>query len=1141
MSTSTTTMTLQTAEVLQDGLVLFLVLSGPIPDDYGAVDWYPGRMEGATKILSTGALFYFMSGTPVVNGDTLEWHAYFRIRDEGDRIEFGDSGITITASEGLLQDTDGNRSAAFTEVAVANYSWVKGDGFCAAIAPPAGAKTVYVSWAHGDDGRTVAQAGNPATPFKTLAYAEYNLFLEGHQDDGSHILMHEGETWPVSSPNYLRGSGPSHQYPHYIGHYWHDYGDRTGTAGARWKLQLADASGLAGIFRAAGGDQPSTIQYAIVDGGEIFTVGSSGSEVTGAYFLQPDAHVMLIDCLFRECATGLTFNNAGHHFAAVRCTFLDSHSTSIALGMFTAGMSPPVLVSECSFDRCGYDTRSDPPFGYGAGVGLSRSLYVSETTGAVCYWGGFNLRSPSEGVQLRNGGAINAVVIDQAAMSGFIAGNGGRVAMCVTLRSKDLSAWDSVNEIGVTDGRGFGFFAENSNTIIEGTIHTLPTTTYIGRYCVGCNTSTGRNVVLRNNTGLEMFGINLSLNANGDEPRLGVSRHNLVSNVASNLTGVTHVMASYASYAWMDQDFNHFFSTDPDQFAVMSGAFLTKAEYVSLTGQETNTGETAPVFVQEDADLGDWYASAGWTDDAAAFYAAVRGRALGSWPAWADSRAAVLYLNSRYQTSNLSTADDGVLGMLGVPAEDPSYLNPTTTAPLAVGQSNRARVTWTLTAEDLMLETEYFNVYRSDSEDGSYAKIGTAENPARYPGHYELTSADPPIPSPGVFFDYLVAAGQTWYYKTAPVTAGVEGSMSVASNPVTVASLPGGVPVPDTSNPVVPAPRSRLWLSWATASELAVVADYRAVNFDYDFLSTWEARLARDVDPVIALSADINHIIDNPWGKPQYITVAATGAHSALHTPLGVEVPTSEGGAGMLASGADTFGQSFLDAVEWSKTQAKARRLTDDFITAVKARTATGVHFSVYMSCMLASSSWDDSVLLGSAMLGEALAADCGVMIDTAYAIDKKLPSRGVHPAYRAAQLCLERGVPFWGEPLTFRADCRHWSRGDMNIGAISTGGRTLYARANPSLLISENEVLGLGHIIIMGLSPYWTATTYTDLYEAMLVELRAGHHVALTNGTVFMTYFTQEQREALIEAATAPAIFVLASALSSNVVSRPV
>lgn len=459
----------------------------------------------------------------------------------------------------------------------------------------------------------------------------------------------------------------------------------------------------------------------------------------------------------------------------------------------------------------------------------------------------------------------------------------------------------------------------------------------------------------------------------------------------------------------------------------------------------------------------------------------------------------------------------------------------------AAGHSKRAYIEWTLSAADLALTTAYFNVYRSTSSGGSYALIGTAENPARYPRHTELTSASPPVTSLAFFTDYLVSAGQTWYYKYAAVdTSGVEGSLSAASSAITVAAHVSGVPIPDVPvSQAVPAPRSRLWMWWATASS-AVTQDYRSVDFDGDFTSNWTDRVANKFGPVIALSPYINHIIDQPWGKPTYIQNAGSGTLAALNSPLGIERPVADGGAGMISGGCvDTFGQNFMDAVEWSKTQSKARRLTDDFVTAIGAQTAAGIHFSVYMSCLLASASWDDSTLLGSALLGEPLAANCGVMLDTVYAIDHKLTSRAQHPAHRAAQLCQSMGVPFWGEPLTYRADCGHWSRGDLRAGCISLGDRTLYARANPSQFIQENEVLGYGHIIIMGLGSAWP--TYTLLYEGMMTELSAGRHVALADGSVFMGHFTSTQRSNLIAAARAPAVFALSSASSANVLSRSV
>jgi hypothetical protein len=80
------------------------------------------------------------------------------------------------------------------------------------------------------------------------------------------------------------------------------------------------------------------------------------------------------------------------------------------------------------------------------------------------------------------------------------------------------------------------------------------------------------------------------------------------------------------------------------------------------------------------------------------------------------------------------------------------------------GEPRRGYVvlTWSTASEQ---DNYGFNVYRSDSEDGAYAKI----NDELIPGHGTTSS-----PNSYVFADYEVAKGNTYYYKIEDV--GVDGS-----------------------------------------------------------------------------------------------------------------------------------------------------------------------------------------------------------------------------------------------------------------------------------------------------------------------------------------------------------------------------
>lgn len=686
-------MILQSAELGHDGRWIRMLFSAPVPPSRGAVDWKPGWQTGVQRTLSTpgnpDTKFYFRSGSCLIVGDNLVWEVYGLIRAPADRVTFGQTGITISAGAGLYQDAQGNGSAAFADFPVTNYSYVGSDGFAANIPVSGTGVTVYVSWANGDDSRTVAQAQVVTTPWKTPTHAQTELLATGHGSDGSRVLLLQGEVWPDVCDMYCQGA--SFARPHMVSTYWHDYGNATGVQGARAVLNPDYTTGVAAFVRTGGGSRPTNANYVIIDSLDAGVPDGIGGDCSGFVSLMPDSHWMFIDCVSHGCRDGMvvaTQDGISHHISIVRCGGYDAYADAgPVVGLFIAQVDHACLISECSFDRCGY---LEPTLTYGDV--RSRNVYISDGMCPVCYWGGFNFRSASEGVQLRGGGCISDVIFDRCPVAGYIAKAGGRIAMNINLRPKGLDYWISETSTGATNEYyGWGWIVlPDESAIVE--CNAVGPPLYpgvLGRFMVGYRAdpfepSYATRVISRNNTGIDTLAESHEFGNYGAPIVPTYARITSRRNLATKANAPYYIVlffgtpASYGGFGWNDSDANCYVTANPSQFASFdSGTDLRSlAAYTAATGQGANTNTNAPSFVDAAADLGDWYASSGGSNDIDAFYTAVRERAPRIWPAWMDSIDAVKFFLARYQATNLPSVAGDVLGMFGAPTEDPSYLNP---------------------------------------------------------------------------------------------------------------------------------------------------------------------------------------------------------------------------------------------------------------------------------------------------------------------------------------------------------------------------------------------------------------------------------------------------------------------------------
>lgn len=423
----------------------------------------------------------------------------------------------------------------------------------------------------------------------------------------------------------------------------------------------------------------------------------------------------------------------------------------------------------------------------------------------------------------------------------------------------------------------------------------------------------------------------------------------------------------------------------------------------------------------------------------------------------------------------------------------------------------------------------YYNVYRATSSGGTYSLIGRSFNIRRTGEYTQANSVDPNIILKNYFYDYSGTVGTTYYYKFAPVDYSMnEGSLSTASFGAAPTALPAAAVIPDLpAAQAVPPPRSRLWLWWIFGGSSAVAADH-AINFTDRPGTNFQAWVDGELGDAIALYPNINHVIYQPYGKKLLVDMAEQDDVEAAVYVIGTETQAKDGGidAGATNYTYVTDANTWAEACHYQASNALFDRVLGDFATAIGSVTAAGTHVACFFSShMLNTSISSDDDILGFGGMRHALAANCSIIIDSAGVIDYKLyPDTGtpiINPTYRAAQLCLARGVPFGIEPSGWRANSQHWINGSLDVFCVSLWSRTLYLRSQAqSYVVKEPEWGGYGHISLLGLLGGTGLETYTAMYETALAELRNGGSVAFQDGSIFFTQFTQAQRDALMAAA---------------------
>src|SRR5262249_5576516 len=152
--------------------------------------------------------------------------------DPDDVITFATSGVTLSAGDGLLQDTSGNSTVAFSNFPVTNNSLVDADGFTTdSFQRGTGGVTLYVSSTYGSDTNSFAQAQHAATPYQAIGQELKQAFQHGLNGTGSDIRLLRGDVFTGGGAIQTGGQDPQH--PFIIEDYWYSYSPEAIDPGTR--------------------------------------------------------------------------------------------------------------------------------------------------------------------------------------------------------------------------------------------------------------------------------------------------------------------------------------------------------------------------------------------------------------------------------------------------------------------------------------------------------------------------------------------------------------------------------------------------------------------------------------------------------------------------------------------------------------------------------------------------------------------------------------------------------------------------------------------------------------------------------------------------------------------------------------------
>ena len=342
-------------------------------------------------------------------GGNLVWTADYLVDNPASVLTFGTTGLTVKAGAGLLQDSTGNSTAAFSSFPVANDSLVDADGFTTgSFARGTGGATVYVSSSHGKDTNSFAQAQNPATPYQTLTQALGAVYANGMNGKGAAIKLLDGDTF--TSGGAIKVGGQDAAHPFIIENYWYQYTTGAVDPQTRPVVAIDESSPTAPssvLSTFNGGGTPNPLSNVVVRNLNFQAVNWTGNYAagrTGMDFVRRATTGRSTTTWCRTSAPTSTSRGSTARSATSPSCGAKSSTPGRRLGGAVALAGPlhgpdhGALISQCVFDdngRISADRTGRDIF--------SHNAYIQYTCGPTLVWGNTFTNGGSHGLQAPGG------------------------------------------------------------------------------------------------------------------------------------------------------------------------------------------------------------------------------------------------------------------------------------------------------------------------------------------------------------------------------------------------------------------------------------------------------------------------------------------------------------------------------------------------------------------------------------------------------------------------------------------------------------------------------------------------------------------------------------------------------------------
>ncbi|GIW86204.1 MAG: hypothetical protein KatS3mg108_0528 [Isosphaeraceae bacterium] len=632
---------------------LYMTPPGAQPDDLRLIA--RDIPSGTTSFTVTSLSFADPLEVP---GTARSWMTYWLI-PESSRVIYQETGLTVTAPEGLIRDDRGNLSGAVTAGIVENTSVVESDGFTTdRFQLSANARVVYVSSSRGSD----ANPGTLEQPKATLNGAMAIL----PNSSGSRVRLLRGDRFDVVTPLTQKwGIAGSRDTPLIFEDYWHDYGTGAPDPGVRpllvfSTLQKRDFVGLhTGMTFNAG---TILVRRLHVLDGKIWCN-------TGADCL------MVSDCLMDD-STIATNGDTGYRIGAVmihRCSVFNCH-TSDAEGRSArvqgahAHDTDRVLYSETAFDRNGYIGSE------GVRNLYSHNVYIQNGALESIMWGSWLLRGGSHGSQLRSGGVMAYNIYARNAVAGHFHMRGGYIRKCVTLHGEDLT----IGARGHGPRLEVGFSETPHSEVLEFCISAHHNATAPIGFAANFDISRVEYraldyAVMRHNLsydhgrGIQLEGARPGVSALLEKNILVGDRRDPENNQTLILK-LPQLEGTDLSWLTSRQNVHsHPQPGTPITFSKLQPGAISFQAWQNL-GQDVDSlyiDPAVPTFVAANYGLADYAMAEGVAADEAGFYQAIRTRGPNQWPDWIRAERAYAAFAAAYTPTNLPAIDGSPFGFYG--------------------------------------------------------------------------------------------------------------------------------------------------------------------------------------------------------------------------------------------------------------------------------------------------------------------------------------------------------------------------------------------------------------------------------------------------------------------------------------------